>query len=262
MQIKIDWNRMRTDLPWLLPVLLIAGYLLALTTALAPANIHAQTQNSIEPESNEENIELHSDLASSKIEDEVRITTFTTNVEVTQGAMEILGDVAIFLQSMTNNEQEKVTVYGHPAHFKHVSAETGELTEGHSDSIVFDNANQDNVRIITLTGNVRITRQASELSGDNAELLENTSSGEIEKATVYGKPARYQQLAESTGEATQGLSDVIFYKLVNETVIEFVGNAEFTQPDLFFSCATVTHYPDDESTTTTGPCSGIFPASN
>jgi len=255
MSVPTDWNHRKSFLSALFRILPTSTALLPLIAALSFTSSSAQVDNQLESPG-EDKLEYVADLLNVRTEDGVDVTTLTTNVKLTQGTMEIFGDTAELRSSTDGSGLEEVTVYGHPANFRYVAVESGTVTEGHSVSIVFNTSNLDGVRIITLSQNVNISQQGSEIFGDTAEILENPVNNEIEKVSVHGQPARYLQVSENSEETTTGSSDSIFYTLVNDTIVELVGNAEFTQPNSSINCASVIYYPDESVASGTGVCRG------
>lgn len=68
-----------------------------------------------------------------------RITTLRGNVQIKQGAVEILGNLARVEQDAASGELIKVTVEGEPARFSRESPDTADSITGFSDSIVYYN---------------------------------------------------------------------------------------------------------------------------
>lgn len=68
-----------------------------------------------------------------------RITTLRGNVQIKQGAVEILGNLARVEQDAASGELIKVTVEGEPARFSRESPDVADTITGFSDSIVYYN---------------------------------------------------------------------------------------------------------------------------
>lgn len=68
-----------------------------------------------------------------------RVTTLRGNVQIRQGAVEILGNLARVEQDAASGDLIKVTVEGEPARFSRESPESADNITGFSDSIVYYN---------------------------------------------------------------------------------------------------------------------------
>ena len=66
---------------------------------------------------------------------ETGISVYTGNVMVTQGKLVLSGDKIVVVQQ--NNEVERITVTGKPAHYNHVT-DRGEVIEADSENMVYD----------------------------------------------------------------------------------------------------------------------------
>lgn len=64
-----------------------------------------------------------------------RIVTMNNNVKMTQGSLQITGDMAIFEYDLTTNALLKVTVNGSPARYQQQLDEEGDLVQGDSETI-------------------------------------------------------------------------------------------------------------------------------
>ncbi|MDF1623806.1 MAG: LptA/OstA family protein, partial [Pseudohongiella nitratireducens] len=68
-----------------------------------------------------------------------RVTTLRGNVQIKQGAVEILGNMARVEQDAASGDLIKVTVEGEPARFSRESTEAADNITGFSNSIVYYN---------------------------------------------------------------------------------------------------------------------------
>ncbi len=75
-----------------------------------------------------------------KNEDNRRIVTMNNNVRVTQGSLQITGDMAIFEYDLTSNALLKVTVSGSPARYQQQLDGEGDLVQGDSETIHYSTA--------------------------------------------------------------------------------------------------------------------------
>ena len=117
------------------------------------------------------------------------------------------------------------------------------------------------LRVITLRDNVLVRQNDIELTGDVA-VLEYDQSNQLQKVQVTGTPANFEQKAEQANDVLNGNSDTINYYAGLESIVEFIGSANFAQPGTTLRCAQIRH--TIESGATTGQaCSGsLSPQSN
>lgn len=110
------------------------------------------------------------------------------------------------------------------------------------------------LRVITLRNNVFVRQNEIELTGDVA-ILEYDLNNQLQKVLLTGTPANFEQKANAATESVSGFSDTINYYTGNEAVVEFIGNASFSQPGTRLRCAQIRH--SIESGATSGQaCSG------
>lgn len=117
------------------------------------------------------------------------------------------------------------------------------------------------LRVITLRDNVFVRQNDIELTGDVA-VLEYNQSNQLQKVQVTGAPANFEQKAEQANDEVSGNSDTINYYAGLESIVEFIGSANFAQPGTTLRCAQIRH--TIESGATSGQaCSGsLSPQSN
>lgn len=117
------------------------------------------------------------------------------------------------------------------------------------------------LRVITLRDNVFVRQNNIELTGDIA-VLEYNQSNQLQQVKVTGAPANFEQKAELAGDVITGNSETINYYAGLESVVEFIGSANFVQPGTTLRCAQIRH--TIESGATSGQaCSGsLRPPSN
>ena len=70
-------------------------------------------------------------------EDNRRVVTMNNNVKVTQGSLQITGDMAIFEYDLTSKAVLQVTVNGNPARYQQQLDEEGDLVQGDSETIQY-----------------------------------------------------------------------------------------------------------------------------
>ncbi|MES3007774.1 MAG: LptA/OstA family protein [Pseudomonadota bacterium] len=117
------------------------------------------------------------------------------------------------------------------------------------------------LRIITLRDNVTVHQNDVELKGDQA-ILEYNLDNQLQTVRLTGSPASFQQLADGTAEPLTGSSETINYYAGGESVVEFIGSANFNQTGTALQCAQIRHVI--ESGATSGQaCSGsLSPQAN
>ncbi|MEX2131249.1 MAG: lipopolysaccharide transport periplasmic protein LptA [Pseudohongiellaceae bacterium] len=115
-----------------------------------------------------------------------------------------------------------------------------------------------NLRIITIEGDVSVTQGSLQITGDKAVFERSLDSNSINRITITGSPATYQQQLESDGALVQGKSETILYYEEGEPVVELVGAANLQQHNDVLNCASVKYFTDSGTTHYTGPCSGVL----
>jgi lipopolysaccharide transport protein LptA len=91
-----------------------------------------------------------------RIEGTTRILEMSTNVRVTQGTLEILGDEAIFEYSVVTKELNKVTVHGNPVQYQQQLDEDGNIVNGSSKTLSFYTDQIDGNTVLELVGDASI----------------------------------------------------------------------------------------------------------
>jgi lipopolysaccharide transport protein LptA len=121
--------------------------------------------------------------------------------------------------------------------------------------------NINGMRVITLRDNVYVRQNGIELTGAIA-ILEYSQENQLQKVTLTGSPANFSQIDQESPDIITGHSDTITYYAGTESVVEFIGNASFSQPGTNLLCAQIRHII--ESGATSGQaCSGsLSPQSN
>lgn len=117
------------------------------------------------------------------------------------------------------------------------------------------------LRVITLRDNVFVRQNNIELTGDVA-VLEYNQNNQLQQVRVTGVPANFEQKAAQPNDVVTGNSETINYYAGLESVVEFIGSANFIQPGTTLRCAQIRH--TIESGATSGQaCSGsLSPPSN
>ena len=124
------------------------------------------------------------------------------------------------------------------------------------------------VRTTVLRTNVRIQQGHVTIFGNTATLEQDTLTGDLIRVTVEGlegQPARFsREIQEADDEPINGHSDqIIYYNEAGEndnllSVVEFVGDANFTRGRTALQCARIKHIVESGATESPGPCSGIL----
>ena len=117
---------------------------------------------------------------------------------------------------------------------------------------------ENNTRIITIEGDVKVTQGTLQITGDRAVFERVLDSDSITRITITGTPATYQQQLESDGAVIMGDSLTILYYTEEEPIIELVGSANLRQNNDILSCVSIKYFSDSGITHYTGPCSGIL----
>lgn len=123
------------------------------------------------------------------------------------------------------------------------------------------------MRILEMVDNVRVSQGTLQIVGDRAIFEYDVTSNELQRVTIFGSPARYQQQLDEDGALVTGSSESVrLYREEdnNETVIEFAGNARISSPDSTTQCSAIIYLVDsDLIRESTGPCEGtLSPSSN
>lgn len=96
------------------------------------------------------------------------------------------------------------------------------------------------LRVITLRSNVFVRQEDIELTGDVA-VLEYDRNNQLQQVRLTGSPANFEQKAADESGSVTGFSDTINYYAGSEPVVEFIGNASFSQPGTSLRCAEIRH---------------------
>lgn len=116
------------------------------------------------------------------------------------------------------------------------------------------------LRVITLRDNVFVRQESIELRGDVA-VLEYNQDNQLQQVTVTGAPANFEQKAAQQSDVVSGNSATINYYAGLESVVEFVGDANFIQTGTTLHCAQIRH--SIETGATSGQaCSGSLSPQN
>lgn len=105
------------------------------------------------------------------------------------------------------------------------------------------------LRVITLRNNVFVRQNDITLKGDVA-VLEYDLNNQLQQVKLTGAPANFEQNTSEQSEPVTGYSETITYYAGESPLVEFLGNANFTQPGTTLRCAEIRH------TIATGATSG------
>ncbi len=119
----------------------------------------------------------------------------------------------------------------------------------------------DGLRVITLRDNVFVRQNAVELTG-NVAVLEYNLDNQLQKVTLTGAPARFQQESENPSAAMSGYSDTINYFAGQDSIVEFIGTASFTQPGTSLLCAQIRHVIETGATSGRACSGSLSPQTN
>lgn len=104
-----------------------------------------------------------------------------------------------------------------------------------SDKSTALNLSEEGKRIFTYTGNVRLTQEKIEITGNKAEITMDLVTNQIVNALVTGDPVYFQNTTKLADANTTGQSKSIEYQ-VSEGLVEFVGQVSFLQPGISYQC--------------------------
>lgn len=116
------------------------------------------------------------------------------------------------------------------------------------------------LRVITLRQNVFVRQNQVELTGDVA-VLEYNLDNELQQVRLTGAPANFQQQPQADTPPITGFSDTIVYKTGAESIVEFIGDANFNQPGTALQCAEIRHVIETGATSGQA-CSGSLSPQN
>lgn len=107
-------------------------------------------------------------------------STYTGNVQITQGKLKLTGDQVILVQS--DNEIERMTVTGKPAHYNHVT-EDGQTIKAESEKMVY-----------TVSQNkLVLTINAKLMQPDNQVSSQKITYDTEKKIIIAGDPQKTEQ---------------------------------------------------------------------
>jgi len=121
------------------------------------------------------------------------------------------------------------------------------------------------IRTTVLRTNVRIQQGNVTIFGDTATLEQDTVTGDLIRVTVEGQPARFSREGiDREEEVIDGHSQqIVYYNEADErdallSVVEFIGDANFTRGRTALQCARIKHIVESGATESPGPCSGVL----
>jgi len=98
---------------------------------------------------------------------------------------------------------------------------------------------ENDVRIVELQDNVRVTQGGLAISGDQAIFEYTADSNDLIRVTVHGTPVQYRQEQEGSDTVVTGSSDTIILsedEVTENTIVEMKGNATIRTPDSTTNC--------------------------
>ncbi len=117
------------------------------------------------------------------------------------------------------------------------------------------------VRTWNLNNNVKVTQGTIEITGNQAIFEYSVSTGELQRVTVYGNPAHYQQQLDADENIVVGTSEtMLFYtdESDGETILDLVGNANIESPDTTMKCNTISYLADRALIREANVCQGVL----
>jgi lipopolysaccharide transport protein LptA len=94
--------------------------------------------------------------STTSVKGELRILEMKTNVKVTQGTLQIMGDAAIIESVAASGEVTRVTVHGSPVRYQQQLDEQGGLVVGTSETLLFYTDSTADETILELIGKANI----------------------------------------------------------------------------------------------------------
>lgn len=119
----------------------------------------------------------------------------------------------------------------------------------------------DGLRVITLRENVFVRQGDIKLSGDIA-VLEYNQDKQLQQVRLNGAPAHFEQKPQDQSDIITGHSETINYYAGTEGIVEFIGDANFTQPGTSLRCAQIRHTIATGATTGQACSGSLNPPSN
>lgn len=120
----------------------------------------------------------------------------------------------------------------------------------------------DGLRVITLRNNVFVRQNDVELTGDIA-ILEYDADNQLQQVKVTGAPANFaQKPAQDSEDPLTGNSDAINYYAGQESIVEFIGSANFKQPGTTLQCAQIRHVIETGATSGQACSGSLSPQAN
>lgn len=119
---------------------------------------------------------------------------------------------------------------------------------------------ENDLRIVELYDNVRITQGSLTITGNRAILQFTAADNQLVRATVHGDPVNYSQQRVGSDEVVTGSSNTIVLtedEITENTIIELLGDAKIQTADSVINCAELTYDTVlNIIPTSTGPCGG------
>ena len=152
--------------------------LLAIFLSLCAPTCFAEREDRDEP--------LHFEADQVAIEDAKKLSTFTGNVQMTQGTMQLRGDKIIVTKDKDGYTHG--TVYGNTASFRQKRKGLNEYVEGSAERIEYDTR----VEIINFYTQARVQRGLDEVRGEHITYNIKTEVFQVDSGdtNVAGKPPK------------------------------------------------------------------------
>ncbi|MBJ7222483.1 MULTISPECIES: lipopolysaccharide ABC transporter substrate-binding protein LptA [unclassified Brenneria] len=167
--------------------------LLASSLLAVSAPIFAVTGDSNQP--------IHIDSAQQSLDMQGNTVTFTGNVVVKQGTIEVKADKVIVIRPQGEQGREVVEGYGNPVTFYQMQ-DNGKPVKGHAQKIRYELAND----FLVLTGNAYLEQMDSNVKGDRITYLVKQQQMEAfsdqgKRVTTVLVPSQLQQ-KENPGQTS------------------------------------------------------------
>ncbi|OAT48938.1 LptA family LPS transport protein [Proteus hauseri ATCC 700826] len=135
---------------------------------------------------------------------EKNITTFTTNVVIKQGSIDIRADKVVVTRPGGDSNKTVIEAFGNPVTFYQLQ-DDGKPIKGHGDKMTYEM----NKELVTLTGKAYLEQLDSNISGD--KITYQVPTQQMEAFSTKGKqvttvllPSQLQEKGTGTGTNNKG----------------------------------------------------------
>lgn len=130
----------------------------------------------------------HIDAGQVMVDDAQQVSTFSGNVQISQGTLLIRGDKVVITEEADGSR--RATVYGHPASFRQKREGLNEYVEGYGERIEHDTR----AETLDFYGNARVVRDRDEVRGEHITYSQKTEIFQVGGMTAAGKGSTSQRV--------------------------------------------------------------------